>query len=643
MKLSLFNKKNITYYDLDLPRDPDLDAILKGEMTIATICQDIVDLTSSELCSVVLISVDKPFNIVYSTNPSISFCQDMPLLSINDEIIISNNFRGDPRNENFPISNCPLRKILSVPIIDNSTIYGKIILANRRKGYSYNTFEMIRKQIGYICSIIISNDDNIIFNNCKSNSQVTFLSSLSHEIRTPIHGIVNMISLLSSVGDLNEKQKQYISCALSSCEDLVETVSDSIDYQKIKNNSLAIVNDSFDLVEMMAKTIDIVKFKADQKGVKLDLIIGSDVPKIVYGDKDRIRQVLLNIIGNAIKFTTVGSITIKVDQYPSRIIFSIKDTGCGIKKENIPKIFIEYFQEEKYSKNGLGLGLSLSKKLIQMMGGGISVESTVGVGSTFTIDLPLAEERYYLDFSSDDDREMAILIIDPVENNRIILRKFIRQWKINVVAVATYKEGKRLLDDDEYDIIIINPSFNIAESFAICHFIQDKYKSSRIVCIGSQKSDLFDGYIPDVGAKSQVYNLILSVKKTKPTTPAEYIEMVNYRVCIVEDDDVSAFALKEILIRHGIDEKNIICIDNGEYAVRNITHNRYDIIFMDCKLKGDMDGIKVTQIVKSSLSHIKIIGMTASITEDEKITWLNCGLDGMIIKPFSAEAIYKLL
>lgn len=689
MKLSSFNNlSQVKTIDVDFTRNQDIESILRGQITIATLCQEIVTITGSQLCAVVLISPDKPFNIVYSTKPSISFCQDMPLLAINDEIVISNRVSKDPRNGSYydderrpsmipgsePASpsvrrmsaptartdsnsdsrtssstsdplKCPIKKMLSIPIRNDSVVYGKIILANRRKGYSANTLASVDRELGYLHSIIISQDDNLIFSNSR-DPQVVFLSSLSHEIRTPIHGIVNMISLLSTAGPLNDKQNKYISCALASCEELIETVSDSIDYQKIKNNSLGIVNDSFNLKEMLTNAIALVKFKAEQKGIGLNLIIGKDVPDVVFGDKDRIRQVLLNIIGNAIKFTTNGRVTIKVDQYPSRIIFSVIDTGCGIKKENLSKIFTEYYQEEKYSKNGLGLGLSLSKKLVQMMGGGVSVTSEPNVGSTFTIDLPLAEERYFLDFSSDDDKELSVLVVDPVENNRIILRKFIKQWKITVDTVSTYKEAKKLLDDDEYDVVMINPTHSIAEAFTICHFIDDKHKQTRIVSIGDKtENPLFDAYISDVGDKTALYNTILSVKKKRVVeeTARVSIRDVDYRVCIVEDDFSSDFALREILISHGVKEGNITSIDNGEFAVRNITHNRYNIVFMDCKLKGDMDGIKVTQILKSSQSRVKIIGMTASITEEEKIIWLNSGLDGLIIKPFSADAIYRLL
>lgn len=584
-----------------------------------------------------------PFNIIYSTDPTISFCQDMPLLMINHEIVICNSVTNDPRNANYNSENCPLEKMCTIPIFKNEIFYGKIILANRRKGYSPKTLLLIEKQISLISSMIISKDDNIIFGNVGKNSRdLNFLSSIAHEIKTPVHGIVNMISLIPNAGDLNDKQRKYISLALSSCEDLIKTVSDSIDYQKIKNNSLGIENDSFNIRELIDKTINLVKFKADQKGLKMDLIIGKNVPTIVYGDATRIGQVLINLIGNAIKFTSKGGITIKLDQYPSRIIFTIADTGCGIRKENLQQIFTEYFQEEKYSLTGMGLGLSLSKKLIQMMGGGISVVSTYGFGTTFTVDLPLSEERYFLDISSDDDKEVSVLIVDPVETNRITLRKYLKQWKINVDTAASFKEGKKILTDDDYDIFMINPNHNIGDAFSFCHFVEDKLPTSRIICIGEfEENTVFDGYIGNISNKEDVYNIILSVKKRKK--PIEISKNISeYRVCIVEDDEISAYALKEIMLTKGIQEKNIVIIDNGEQAIRDITHAYYDIIFMDCRLKGDMNGIKVTQILKE-MANLKIIGMTASITEDEKSLWLNSGLQGLIIKPFSADAIYKLL
>ena len=641
MKISYFNKVKLITDNIELETDLTLTGILTGEIDIPSLCQEMLTITGSKLAAIILSTAENPFNIVYSTNPGISFCQHMPLLTATDVIVLSNKVDMDPRNIGYNLDKCPIKKLCSIPILRNDTVYGKIILANRPKGYSVNTLATIKKQTMLISSIVISKDENLIFAvSGRKNSEMTFLSSISHEIRTPIHGIVNMINLLSEAGPLNEKQAKYVSCALSSCEDLIETVTDSIDYQKIKNNSLGIQNDSFNLKEMIHKTIELVEFKATQKGLKLHVLFDEKLPEVVYGDKDRIRQVLLNLIGNAIKFTSKGEVVCKVDQYPSRVIFSISDTGCGIKKENLSEVFTEYFQEEKYSKNGMGLGLSLSKKLVQMMGGGISVVSEYGKGTTFTVDLPLSEERYFLDVSSDDDKELSILIVDPLDNNRITLRKFLRQWKIHVDTSSSFKESKKIVEDEKYDVFIINPVANIGEAIIFIHYIEEKYPESRVICVGEcdKYNITFDGCIANVNDKQDVYNVVLSVKKRKVKKTA--LRPID-KVCIVEDDQMSAFALEEILKSKGI--TGITVIDNGEQAVRNITHNRYDIVFMDCKLAGNMDGIQATKIIKENSVYIKIIGMTASVTEDEKMLWLNSGLDGLIIKPFTAEAIAKVL
>jgi len=647
LKVSCFNKTSLKESEIEATlHDEELQGILIGEIDISTLCQDILAITKSKLAAVITSTTDNPFNIVYSTNPGISFCQHLPILATTATTVISNSVEEDPRNIGHNLGQCAIKKLCSIPIVKDNTVYGKIILANRKKGYSINTLSTILRQISLISTIVISNDDNMLVS-CKKNSELVFLSTISHEMKTPLHGIFNMIALLPTVGTLNEKQQKYISFALSSCEDLVELISDAIDYQKIKNNTLGIQNDTFNLREMITKTIELVRFKAEQKGLTVELSIGEKVPDQVYGDKDKLRQVLINIIGNAIKFTGKGGIIIKVEQYPARIIFTIQDTGCGIKKENLENVFIEYFQEEKYSKNGIGLGLSLSKKLVQMMGGGISVVSKYGHGSTFTIDLPLAQERYKLEMSSSDDEDLSVLIVDPLDNNRITLRKFLRQWKIHVDTSSTFKESRKIIEDDRYNVVIINPISNIGEAVLFTRYMEEKYPDSRIVCIGEADNiNLhFDAVISNINDKEQVYNALLSVKKLRRKSVGTLLrgDIKNYKVCVVEDDQVSAFALHEILVNLGVADKNIVVIDNGEQAIRNIIHTKYDIVFMDCKLNGDLSGIDCTKIIKENSIYIKIIGVTASVTEDEKSTWLNSGLDGLIIKPFSSDAIKNVL
>lgn len=651
-----FNKSDVKQEEVSLPRSDSLEKILTGEWSISTLCKDIAEITHSKLCCILLSKrepedSDSVFNIVFSTDPSISLCKEMPILGLAFEdknVVISNNVKKDPRNRDFDWSNtrCPIKKLCGIPILKDGIAYGQIILCNRSKGYRLSTVEKVRKQIDVISNIVVSQDENFVFGNGRKVNDLRFLSSIAHEIRTPIHGIVSMISLLEEVGPLNEKQKKFVNCALSSCEELIELVKDSIDFQKIKTGSLGLINDTFNIYDLFDKTIDLVGFKAERKNLYLTLDIDSKVPKMVYGDKDRLRQILINIIGNAVKFTQKGGVKVTVQQYPSSIIITIKDTGCGIRQENLSKIFVDYYQEEQHGKSGMGLGLSLCRRLIQMMGGGITVESIHGKGSTFTIDLPLNEEHYQIDELSDDDKKLSVLVVDDHDNNRIKLRDYLKQWKIDVDAVSSFKEAKNMVKYSSYDIFMINPASNMGEAYSFAHFVEDNYPTSRIVSLVrfSGENSIFDAYIENISDKGEVYNKLLSVKKARTGRRRSIPIDKNFlRVCIVEDDDISGFALREILLSCGIKDNNITVIDNGEQAVRDITHSRYDIVFMDCKLKTEMDGIKATKIIRENVSGLKIYGVTAAVTDEEKAEWLNSGLDGLIFKPFKKEMIIQII
>lgn len=404
---------------------------------------------------------------------------------------------------------------------------------------------------------------------------------------------------------------------------------------------------------MIVDIISLIKFKSERKGLTIEYTIDKKIPPTVYGDKNRLSQILLNLIGNAVKFTSQGGINISIKQYPSRVIFTIRDTGCGIKKENLDKIFDEYYQEDETDKKqstGMGLGLSLSKKLIQMMGGGITVESVHGESSTsnhgtiFTVDIPLAEERYTFSESLSYDEPMNILIVDENEKNRIQLRTWLHQWKVAVDVVSTFKEARKMVEYNKYNIFMINIC-NLVESFSFTKWINDLLPKAKIISLGAfSGKNIFDGVITDLTNKLEIYNTLLLVKNTNVKRSSESnSNLSSCKICIVEDDDISAFALKEILIVNGIDKNNITIIDNGEQAVRNITHHYYDLIFMDCKLGKEMNGIKATRILKHSMTNLKIIGITASITDDEKLDWLNSGLDGYLTKPFTKNMIENVL
>ena len=193
---------------------------------------------------------------------------------------------------------------------------------------------------------------------------------------------------------------------------------------------------------------------------------------------------------------------------------------------------------------------------------------------------------------------------------------------------------------------MLNTAFNIGEAFSFAHYIEDNHSNSRLVALNkfSGEDSMFDAYIENVSDKTAVYNTLLSVKNRKlKRPPSRLLNSDTFRVCIVEDDDISGYALQEILRSTGVKLNNITIIDNGEQAVRDITHSRYDLIFMDCKLKTDMDGITATKLIRENVSGLKIYGVTAAVTDVEKSDWLNSGLDGLIFKPFSKDMIKKII
>jgi DNA-binding response OmpR family regulator len=283
----------------------------------------------------------------------------------------------------------------------------------------------------------------------------------------------------------------------------------------------------------------------------------------------------------------------------------------------------------------MGLGLCLCKKLIQMMGGGITVESIYEKGTTITIDIPFIEEQYEI-----TDASIKVLIVDDIDNNRIQLRTYLHQWKIITDTVSTFKEAKKLLEYNKYDIFMLNVASNMGDAFVFLRFIESNFSSSRIISINfPNENNLFDGYIQNISDKLEVYNTILAVRQ-KRRDKCTSLTNSSIRICIVEDDELSSFALREILSACGY--TNVTSIDSGEQAVREITHSAYDNVFMDCKLK-EMNGIKATKLIKETGSSAWIIGVTASITDDEKVEWLNSGLDGYLTKPFTKETIEKII
>ena len=633
LSVDSFTRGHIKKNSLAIHVSQDIDNIVQERSILPTLCKKIKTLSKSAECMIVLAHIDTTvtWEPVYCSDDILRTCLDMPILEnvvTKKQIIISNRISKDPRNLGY--ENKKIKTFCGIPIICSNLVYGAIVLINKKKGYKNSTLKRCQTFIELIGQTIISQDEIRVFEK-QGHENLNFMSTLAHEIRTPIHGIVNMIGLaLDYVKD--KKQREFLECAICSADDLVQIVKDAIDFQKIQTGKLGIIHGEFNIKTLLEKILKLLSFKANLKNIYLKLHITQSLPAKIFSDKDRLFQILSNLIQNAIKFTDKGGVLVSATLAGGKILFSIKDTGCGISHQNIKKIFKRNFQS--HNKGGLGIGLPLSNSLVRMMGGRITVESVLGEGSTFTVDIPYEEEFNSEELSSEKN-PLMVLVIESNDKIRLVFRSYFSSWGISAEFVSTYEEGEMILSQREFDIVLIDTKTNMGYAYKI-----SKSYKGKIVNLSDKPNSNFDANILDCFNKSQVYNCLLKTHKNSEKRKHP-LRQSQSRICIVEDDKVSALALKEHV--HRIMGVEATIIESGEQAVREITHSYYDIVFMDCKLKSRMSGIEATKLIRENVDTILIYGVTASITEEERVEWFNSGIDGLIMKPFDREILENML
>lgn len=488
-----------------------------------------------------------------------------------------------------------------------------------------------------------------------SKSKSAFLANMSHEIKTPLNGILGFTDALLKT-NLEPKQMDYLNTIKSSGTSLTEIIEDILNLSKIEAGKMSLVNEYIDLEIIISEAIDIVKLDSYQKDVKLLYNVNIEEGILINIDRVRIKQVLINLLGNAIKFTDDGYVRLNVNKKNGLLHFEIIDTGIGISIENQRKIMDSFYQgnpqiTRKYG--GTGLGLTISSRILNLMGSKLQVESEIGKGSKFYFKIKteiISKERLG---SSIPSKASQILVIDPDEIANKSLFDKIKNTNYSGLSVKSLLEAINEIEENiDIKNIIISTDFDIDEIKNFINILEKKnnaydvyissFKLYNKDSINKRYENIKYEYISRPLSRKKIK--ILFSKKTenrKNSIKKAIVTNKKINILIAEDNNVNMKLIKTI-IRSFLSNVNIIEAINGEEVIELLKNKKIDLIFMDVQMPK-MDGIKATKIIRDSKNNIPIIGLTALTQKEDQLKSIAVGMNDFIKKPISRNMIYNTL